>query len=92
MRLVRCWRRLYSSRRRFLVLASPAVPGITLKYNKLKEITADIDDARVFGGIHFRFEQEAGADLGRRIGEYLSKQSISATRACGCEVHSMQAR
>ena len=77
--------RLYSSRRRFLVLASPAVPGITLKYNKLKEITADIDDARVYGGIHFRFEQEAGADLGRRIGEYLSKQSISAARTCGCQ-------
>ena len=57
--------RLYSGRRHLLVLSSPAVPGITLSYNKLKEITADIDDARVYGGIHFRFDQEAGADLGR---------------------------
>jgi hypothetical protein len=42
----------------------------------LKEITEDIDDARVYGGIHFRFEQEAGADLGRRVGEYLYRTSF----------------
>lgn len=42
--------RLYSGRRRSLVLSSPAVPGITLRYSKLKEITEDIDDARVYGG------------------------------------------
>jgi hypothetical protein len=77
--------RLYGARRRSLILSSPAVPGITLKYNRLKEITADIDDARVYGGIHFRFEQEAGADLGRRVGEYLYKHSIVAARACSCE-------
>ncbi len=76
---------LYTSRRRSLVLTSTAAPDITLRYNKLKEITEDIDDARVFGGIHFRFDQDAGADLGRRVGEYLSKHSIGAVRACGCE-------
>jgi hypothetical protein len=77
--------RLYSPRRRSLVLSSVALPGITLRYNKLKEITADIDDARVYGGIHFRFDQEAGADLGRHIGEYLYRYSISSARACECE-------
>src|SRR5262245_48753199 len=30
-----------------------AGPGVTLQYDKLKQITADIDDARVYGGIHF---------------------------------------
>lgn len=77
--------RLYGSRRRSLALSNPAVPGVTLRYNKLKEITEDIDDARVYGGIHFRFEQEAGADLGRRIGDYVHKHSIGSTRTCGCE-------
>ena len=62
----------------------PAVPGITLRYKKLKEITEDIDDARVYGGIHFRFEQEAGADLGRRVGEYLYKHVLISARASGC--------
>jgi hypothetical protein len=47
-----------------MVLGSP----MTLRYTKFKEITDDIDDARVYGGIHFRFDQEAGARLGRAVG------------------------
>jgi hypothetical protein len=74
--------RRYTSRRRSLILSNPAVPGITLRYTKLKEITEDIDDARVYGGIHFRFEQEAGADLGRRVGEYLYKNVIVPAATC----------
>ena len=79
--------RLYGPRRRSLILSNPAVPGITLRYTRLKEITEDIDDARVYGGIHFRFEQEAGADLGRRVGEYLYKNLIGpAARAVATAV------
>ena len=77
--------RLYTARRRSLILSNPAVAGITLRYTKLKEITEDIDDARVYGGIHFRFEQEAGADLGRRVGEYLYKNVIVPAAACSCD-------
>jgi hypothetical protein len=77
--------RLYRSRRHSLILSSPAVPGVTLRYNRLREITADIDDARVYGGIHFRFDQEAGADLGRRVGDYVYKQTIGSTGTCGCD-------
>ena len=67
------------------VLSSPAVAGVTLRYKKLKEITEDIDDARVYGGIHFRFDQEAGADLGRRIGEYFTRTPSGPARSCACE-------
>ena len=45
--------------------------GITLRYTSFEEITEDIDDARVYGGIHFRFDQKAGAKQGRQIGQYL---------------------
>lgn len=76
---------IYTPRRRSLILSHPSVPGIVLRYRKLKEITDDIDDARVYGGIHFRFEQEDGAALGRRVGEYLIKHSLGSTQACGCE-------
>ena len=77
--------RIYAPRRRALILSNPAVPGITLRYTRLKEITEDIDDARVYGGIHFRFEQEAGADLGRRVGEYLYKSLMGSAGTCSCE-------
>ena len=76
--------RIYTPRRRSLVLSHPSVPGIVLSYRKLKEITDDIDDARVYGGIHFRFEQDQGAVLGRRVGEYLIRNSIGFARACDC--------
>jgi hypothetical protein len=76
---------LYTPRRRSLILSNAAVPSITLRYRKLKEITDDIDDARVFGGIHFRFDQEEGADQGRRVGQYVVKGSIGSAQACGCE-------
>ena len=53
-------------------LSSAAVPGVVLHYTSFEDITADIDDARVYGGIHFRFDQRAGARQGRRIGTWLS--------------------
>jgi hypothetical protein len=47
-----------------------------LHYTSLKQITDDIDDARVYGGIHFRFDQEAGARQGWRIGRYVYRHLL----------------
>jgi hypothetical protein len=58
---------------------------VTLEYSTLKQITADIDDARVYGGIHFRFDQDGGAEQGRRVGEYVYKNRLSPKKACSCE-------
>ena len=54
----------------------PTVPGVTLQYNRFNQITDDISDARIYGGIHFRFDQEAGADLGRDIGTYVYQHNL----------------
>lgn len=59
-----------------IVLSSAAVPGIVLPYSSLKQITDDIDDARVFGGIHFRFDQEVGARQGSRLAAYLHSRYL----------------
>jgi hypothetical protein len=76
--------RLYGARRHSIIVSNPAVPGIALKYSKLKEITEDISDARVYGGIHFRFDQDAGADLGRLVGEYVYKYNLGPAHGCTC--------
>lgn len=47
-----------------------------LSYTRLEEITSDIDDARVYGGIHFRFDQEEGGEQGRRVGAYIYRHSL----------------
>lgn len=63
-------RRVFGEGGHAIAIANPAVPGVTLRYTSFHQITDDISDALVFGGIHFRFDQEAGADLGRAIAAY----------------------
>ncbi len=43
-------------------MANPAVPGVAFHDRRFNQIMEDINDARVYGGIHFRFDQDAGAD------------------------------
>lgn len=49
---------------------------MVLHYTKLKDITDDIDDARVYGGIHFRYDQEAGARQGLSLGSYVYNHNL----------------
>ena len=59
-----------------ITLSHPGIPDVTLHYTKFSQITDDIDDARVYGGIHFRFDQEAGAHQGRHVGSYVYKNNL----------------
>jgi hypothetical protein len=77
--------RIYTSRFHSFALSNPAVPGVDLKYRSLKQITDDIDDARVYGGIHFRFDQDAGADLGRHVGKFVYLNNLRRARESSCE-------
>ncbi|KAA6457235.1 vanadium-dependent haloperoxidase [Acidobacteria bacterium AB60] len=71
-------RRLYGEAGHAITLTNPAVPTITLTYDRLREICDDVSDARVYGGIHFRTDQEAGADLGRGVGADVYKHNLRA--------------
>jgi hypothetical protein len=76
-------RRVYGAGGHSIEMANPAVPGVTFHYTMLKQITDDISDARVFGGIHYRFDQEAGADLGRDIATYVYKHNLRRAKHLG---------
>jgi PAP2 superfamily len=71
-------RRLYGAAGFEIELTSPnpALAGITLQYSQLREIISDISDARVYGGIHFRFDQDAGERVGREIATYVFKNNL----------------
>ena len=69
-------RRLYGAGGHSITLSNPAVTGVELHYTTFKGITDDIDDARVYGGIHFRFDQDAGGRLGRELATYVSKHNL----------------
>lgn len=69
-------RRLYGDAGHSITLTNPAVPDIVLQYTSFRQITADISDARVYGGIHFRTDQQAGADLGLALGSAVYKNNL----------------
>jgi hypothetical protein len=62
--------RAYGRKGHALTITDAGAPGITLHYSDLRDITDDVSDARVFGGIHFRFEQDAGNEMGEDVGRY----------------------
>lgn len=68
--------RVLGKRNLTITLTSPRAPGIVLNYTDWRTICDDIDDARVYGGIHFRFEQEAGGHQGQDVGHYILDQHL----------------
>jgi hypothetical protein len=62
------------------VPALGALPAATIsrKYSQLDAIADDVDDARVLGGIHWRYDQVAGNALGRAVATEVVKNRLRA--------------
>jgi PAP2 superfamily len=78
-------RRLYGEAGHAITLSNPAVPNIVLHYGSFRQITDDISDARVYGGIHFRTDQDAGARLGRAVGRAVYRINLRAVHDDGLD-------
>ncbi len=74
--------RIFGRRGHSLIVSTPAIPELILRYTTLGDITSDIDDARVYGGIHFRFDQEGGAEQGRLLGAYVYRHGLRPAHDC----------
>ena len=61
-----------------ITLTNPALPDIVLQYSSFNQITHDISDARVYGGIHFRTDQDAGEKLGKGVGRAVYRNNLRA--------------
>ena len=68
--------RLYGEAGHAITLSNPAIPNIVLHYGSFRQITDDISDARVYGGIHFRTDQVAGERLGDAIGRAVYQNNL----------------
>ncbi len=53
-----------------LNLISTAVPGAVRHYDSGKSLRNDVVSARVWLGIHFRFADTAGVDMGQRVADW----------------------
>lgn len=51
-------------------ITSPSVPGVELEYKDLEECSEEIGMSRLYGGIHFRFSNRTGLDMGREIADW----------------------
>ncbi len=52
-------------------LTSTTAPGVTRRFDRLSAYVAEVVDARVYDGVHYRTSGETGASLGRSVGEYV---------------------
>ena len=72
-------KRAYGEGNHAIEITNPLVPsisGITLEYKTFNEICHDVDDARIYGGIHFRFDQAGGNRVGRTVATYINRNLL----------------
>lgn len=57
-------------------LTSPGMPGVTRTLPSFSAGVAQVIDARVFSGIHFRFAGEVAAAMGRKVADYVERSQM----------------
>lgn len=50
-------------------MTSPTAPGVTRSWTRIADYVQEVNDARVWGGVHYRTSTRVGEQMGRRIGE-----------------------
>ena len=60
-----------------IVMVSATAPGITRNWARISDYVKEVNDARIWGGIHYRHSTQVGEAMGRQIGA-LAVKSILA--------------
>jgi hypothetical protein len=61
-------------------VTAPGPFGVTRTFRKFSELTEEVDNARVWGGIHFRSADVDGSETGRKIGEIILREFANSPR------------
>jgi hypothetical protein len=56
-----------------VAMNSPALPGVTRRWSNMTAFTEEIENARIWAGLHYRFSTRVGTGMGLQIGEYVVK-------------------
>src|SRR5262249_35973851 len=59
---------------------SDAMPGVRRRYKSFSEAANEAGMSRVYGGIHYSFDNTDGLKLGREIGEHVAKNFFKASK------------
>jgi hypothetical protein len=50
-------------------MTSPTAPGVTRTWTRIQDYVTDVNNARIWAGVHYRFSTEVGEVMGRKIGQ-----------------------
>jgi hypothetical protein len=56
------------------------VTGSTRQYARFSEVAEEVQDARVWAGIHFRFSTDDGAVIGRQVARLVTRNHFGPLR------------
>ena len=51
-----------------IAMTSPMAPGVTHRWTRIADYVTEVDNARIWGGIHYRNSTQVGEAMGRKIG------------------------
>ena len=66
---------VFGSNAQFTV-TSAGLPGVTRSFNNFSDAVAQVGDARILAGFHFRFSVEDGIVLGLSVGDYVDANAM----------------
>ena len=66
-----------------IAMTSPAAPGVTRRWTRIADYVQEVDNARVWGGVHFRTSTEVGEAMGRRIGKLAAATLLPPVAVAG---------
>ena len=52
-----------------LTLTSVQAPGVTRRWTRLDDYSNEVSEARIYAGFHYRFSNEVGKAMGKKIGD-----------------------
>ena len=64
-----------------VALTNPTAPGVTHHFTNLRSYTDEIALARICAGFHYRNSTVVGTEMGRQIGEYVTKTVMRPAQA-----------
>lgn len=64
-----------------VTLSTATAPGVVRSYSKLSSVVEQISNARIWGGIHWRTDQDAGEELGRKVGQHVLETQLRPAQA-----------
>jgi hypothetical protein len=54
----------------------PANVGVTRSFNSFSQISKELGEARIWGGVHTRYADTQGDALGKQVGDYVFKNAL----------------